>query len=501
MSSQNSLKDVTSNKEHGFIDDIAQPGHVSQKQILSPLDKEAERRLSRKIDLHIVPIVAMLYLWCFIDRANIGNARIAGMEKDLGMSGYDYNIALTAFYASYIVFEIPSNLMAKAVGPGRWLPILTIGFGILSLATAFVHSFGALVAVRFLLGIFECGLLPGIAYYLSRWYRRDELVFRLSLYLVTAPLAGAFGGLMASGFITIDPVGPVHTWRHIFLWEGLITTLIGIVGYILLTDRPSVARWLTEEEKALAEARIKSENAGTTVALERMKGSAVRQGIFNINTALLAWQFLWVNVTVQGIAVFMPTIVRTLFPGRTVVHQQLLSAPPYVFGACVNIIVPLIASKTARRGYCMLATAPMAIIGFAIFLGSNNTNAKYAGAFLVTAGSFPFGALCTGATSANSSPDSARASAIGAVVMVGNIGGLISSWTFLAKDAPRFVPGNSINLTAGILVFLTTIVMLGYQMWENKQRDLGRRDHRLEGLSVDEQAYLGSRHPAFRYAY
>ncbi|KAK4057779.1 hypothetical protein OIO90_000998 [Microbotryomycetes sp. JL221] len=499
MSSQNSLKDVTSHKEN-FIDDIAQPGHVATRQIVTPLDTEAEKRLSRKIDLHIVPIVAMLYLWCFIDRANIGNARIAGMEKDLKMAGYDYNVALSAFYVTYIVFEIPSNLCAKWIGPGKWLPILTIGFGVLSLATAFVQSFGALVAVRALLGVFECGLLPGIAYYLSRWYRRDELVFRLSLYLTTAPLAGAFGGLLASGLIKAKPIGVIHTWRHIFVWEGVITTVIGILGYIFLTDRPSVARWLTPEEKALAEARIKSENAGAAVALEQLKGKAVKQGIFNINTALLSFQFLFVNVTVQGIAVFMPTIIRTLFPQRSVIQQQLLSVPPYVFGAFVNLVVPLVAWKTARRTYCMIATAPLAIIGFAIFLGSNNTNAKFAGAFLVTAGAFPFGALCTGHTSANSSPDSARASAIGTVVMVGNIGGLISSWTFTPQYAPRFVPGNAINLAGGIIVFLTSFVMLFYAMWENKQRELGKRDHRLEGLSADEQAYLGHRHPAFRYA-
>lgn len=129
-------------------------------------DAKAEARLRRKIDVHIIPIVAVMYLFCFIDRANIGNARLAKLKKDLGMTGYDYNTLLSAFYVAYILFELPSNLMCKRVGPGKWLPFLTFCFGILSLCMAFVHSFGAAIALRFLLGVAEAGHLPGIAYYL-----------------------------------------------------------------------------------------------------------------------------------------------------------------------------------------------------------------------------------------------------------------------------------------------------------------------------------------------
>jgi MFS family permease len=95
------------------------------------------------------------------------------------------------FYIAYIIFEIPSIVCCKYFGPGKWIPFISFGFGLLSLCTAFVHNFGQAAGVRFLLGVFEAGMLPGIAYYLSRWYRKSELAFRLSLYLTTAPLAGA----------------------------------------------------------------------------------------------------------------------------------------------------------------------------------------------------------------------------------------------------------------------------------------------------------------------
>lgn len=111
-----------------------------------------------------------MYLFCFIDRANIGNARLAGLEKELGLKGYDYNLVLTVFYISYIIFELPSNLCCKWLGPGWFIPGLTLSFGVASIGTAFVDTKAEICAVRFVLGIFEAGMLPGIAYYMTRWY-------------------------------------------------------------------------------------------------------------------------------------------------------------------------------------------------------------------------------------------------------------------------------------------------------------------------------------------
>jgi MFS family permease len=183
----------------------------------------------------------------FIDRTNIGkrlsdhydtysinlfqgNARLAGFEKDLKLKGYDYNTVLSVFYISYIIFEIPSTICCKVMGihiytplhlscakfdsgPGWFLPLTTFGFGAASIATAFVKTRAQACAVRFILGIFESGVMPGCAYYLSRWYRRDELTFRLGLWMTMAPLSGAVGGLLASGILKLSNIGSLHGWQ------------------------------------------------------------------------------------------------------------------------------------------------------------------------------------------------------------------------------------------------------------------------------------------------
>lgn len=136
------------------------------------------------------------------------------------MKGYDYNALLSIFYISYLIFEIPGNALCKYIGPGWFIPGCVIGFGAASIGAAFVTDFASMAGVRFLLGVFEAAMLPANIYYLSRWYTRDELVFRICFFILSASLAGAFGGLLASGILTLDQVAGVTRWRMIFFIEG-----------------------------------------------------------------------------------------------------------------------------------------------------------------------------------------------------------------------------------------------------------------------------------------
>ncbi|GAA5836740.1 hypothetical protein JCM11251_002714, partial [Rhodosporidiobolus azoricus] len=290
------------------VEEVALHGHVATDKYGRPLvhfDPKAEAALARKIDWHILPIVALLYLFCFIDRANIGNARLAGLERDLGMTGYDYNILLTSFYVAYVVFEFPCQMLNKWVGPGRSIPVLSFCFGLLTFVVAYCNTFGAVVAVRFLLGIAEGAIFPGIAFYLSRFYRKDELGFRLSCYIVCAPLAGAFGGLLASGFLKVKPIGSVDSWRLIFFCEGIISMGIAIISWFLMPNDPESCRWLSEEERALASARIKSENVGQTEVIDALQRKAILHGVFNPTTLISSLIFLFDNITVQGVGFFL----------------------------------------------------------------------------------------------------------------------------------------------------------------------------------------------------
>ncbi|KAJ6542077.1 major facilitator superfamily domain-containing protein [Mycena vulgaris] len=487
-----------------------------------------EKRLRSKLDRRIMPLVCLLYgmfatrlePFCFLDRVNVGFASLAGLQKSLGLHGVQYNIGLTCFYTTYVVIEAPSNLLGKHFGMGKWLAGCAFGFGICCLASAFVRNFGEFCLVRALLGVFEGGMLPGIAFWLSKFYRRRELTQRspvaVSLVLASSNIGAACGGLIASGILKIDHIGWLKTWRNIFLIEGLITTVVALCIFFLMIDSPMHASWLTEEEKILAIGRIESEYPAVNEVAQHTRAQTLRQGLLNINTWLVSIGFLFINIAVQGAAVFLPTVIGSLFPGKTSIEKQLLSVPPYFFAALVQVIVPWISMRVDTRGPFMAGHAAVGIIGYAIFVGSSSAHARYAACFLVAGGAFPFGAFSPGLVAVNTGPDATRAVALGVVASVGNVGGIIASpfpsspprvltasrqstWTYVSSDAPNYRKGNTLNLAGMAIVLAITAATIVYMKWENAQRARGARDHRLIGLAPGEESQLGHLHPEFRY--
>ncbi|KAA8646597.1 uncharacterized protein ATNIH1004_008030 [Aspergillus tanneri] len=437
----------------------------------------------------------MLWLFCFIDRANIGNARIAGMDDSLELRGYDYNFILSCFYIPYILLEMPATILCKRIGPGWFIPTTALLFGICSFATAFVKTRAQMCALRFLLGVFEAGMLPGIAYYLSCWYKRAELAFRLSLYLVMSPLAGAFGGILASGILRLGHFGSLTQWRMIFGIEGIITIALSVLSYATLTDRPETAIWLSSEEKYLCKLRLKLEHAGQTEAINTIDRAKLWRGVMNPITLSTAVVFLFSNITVQGLGVFLPTIISTIYPEASTIQRQLYSVPPYIVGALFDVFVPALSWKLDRRQIFIVISTPTIIVGYILFLASHSTTVRYVACYLIASTAFVAGPLSSAQVSANVASDTSRTSAIATNVLFGNIGGLVSSWTYLVKDAPDYTIGNGLNLACA---FMQLVVSLGTLLWlrrDNKKREGRNVVQDLAGLDKQEIEYLDWKHP------
>jgi MFS family permease len=200
-----------------------------------------ERKITTKIDMYIIPFVSILYLMAFLDRVNIGNARAFGLETELGMTGVQYNTALTIFFVPYIICEIPSNMLLKHFSPRVWLSICCIGFGAVTAFQGLVQNYAGLLVTRFFLGVFECGMFPGCFFLLSGWYRRHEAQKRFSLFFSSTSLAGAFGGLLASAIGNMDYVRGFRGWRWIFIIEGCFTVVLGVVFLFTFPSFPEQA--------------------------------------------------------------------------------------------------------------------------------------------------------------------------------------------------------------------------------------------------------------------
>ena len=455
---------------------------------------EEEKRLVRKIDWRILPVVTVLYLANFIDRTNIGNARVAGLEKDLQLVGTQYNLGLSIFYILYSFSEVPSNLILKKVGADIWIPTLVLGFGIISFATSWIKNFGDFMAVRALLGLMEGGMMPGVAYYLSTWYRRDELVFRICIFVSASSISGAFGGLLASGLLKIRQLDglPHGQWRNIFLVEGAVTILLALAGYFLLPGPKERTKFLSDRQREIAVGRLQ---ADAVMEDPTIKDSGWLRAFKSVNTWVCAICFLLNNMSVQGISLFMPSLLRGM--GHSVIKSQLYTVPVYVVASVWSIALAYASFKWGKRGYPMLITTPFAILGLAMLLGTPNRNVNYGAIFLLAVGIFPQGPLMLTWATNNSEPSTVRAVSSAFVVSVGSLGPIVSSWIYLPKDQPRYKIANSTQLGAQCTVLFLVIFLIWHNTQENKKRAAGGRNYRLDKPPhVVER--LGNLHPDFR---
>ena len=177
----------------------------------------SQRRLVTKIDLRVIPVLSLLYLLAFLDRTNIANASVFGLQKDLKLHGNQYNTALTMFFIPYIVFEIPSNIILKKLKPHVWLSACMFLFGLVTICQGLVQNWSGLLATRFFLGLAETGMFPGSFYLIGMWYKRSEAQKRYSFFFGSTSLAGAFGGLLASAIGKMDGMRGYNGWRWIFV--------------------------------------------------------------------------------------------------------------------------------------------------------------------------------------------------------------------------------------------------------------------------------------------
>jgi hypothetical protein len=279
--------------------------------------------------------------------------------------------------------------------------------------------------------------------------------------------------------------------------------VVAIVGYFTLTDSIHTARWLTEDEKRFLQARLKSELVGQKQLVDKTHKKLIWKGITNTTSLACAMMFLFDNISVQGTAVFLPSVVRGIFPAPKydVIDQQLLTVPPNVAGAIATLAFAYASAKFRIRSVFVVSGTVLMIIGYSMFLGSKNLYVRYAASFFATSGAFTMGALLPAYAAVNTNNDSERTGAIAVTVFFGNIGGLISTWSYLSKYAPNYVPGNALNLAGAIVMIIIAVCLVSWQRWENKQREAGKRDWKLEGLSEDEIQMLGSDHPHFRLRY
>ncbi|KAL4779566.1 major facilitator superfamily domain-containing protein [Aspergillus varians] len=456
-----------------------------------------DRALLWKLDLKLVPWLSLLYLISFLDRTNIGNAKLVNLQEDLNMSDSQYNAALTIFFVSYSVFEPLTNILLKRLRPSVFIPIIMVLWGICMMCMGFVHNWAGLMAVRWFLGLSEAGLFPGVGYFLSCWYKRSEFGVRMAIFFSAAALAGSFGGLLAAAIALMDGIGGKEGWAWIFILEGLATIFIGVASFWMVYDFPDEARFLSDDDRKRVLRRLASDQQASAEH-EQFKVTYFWNSLRDWKTYTGMMIYMGADGCLYAFSLFVPTIINEL--GYEHIHAQLLSVPPYAAAAVVTVAIGFIADRTRQRGICNMLVSVLGITGFAMLLGAKSAGARYAGTFLGAMGIYPAISNTISWTSNNVEGVYKRGVTLGFVIGWGNLNGIVSSNIYRGEDGPEFYPGHG-TVLAYLVLFQFGGSLLQYILLrrENAKRRRGERDHWVEGLDQNEIQLLGDQKPDFMY--
>ncbi|OWT43056.1 major facilitator superfamily domain-containing protein [Pochonia chlamydosporia 170] len=368
------------------------------------IDPKRERQLTRKLDLFIAPIMTIIFLNAYLDRANIGNAASAEIPPKYVPRNHHQN---------------PTNKT------GRMIPLLIFCWSVVLIGTGFMHNKAQLYASRLLLGVFESGIFPCLALYLSTFYQPQEQALRVSYLFVSSALSGSFGGLFAYALLKMDGISGLQGWRWLFIIEGCGSVLIAILVFFVLPDNFETAKFLNEEDKKLM--RIRAEINARYNGKPDFDWKEVRKAATDVKLYISCWSQFMADICSFGLSSFLPLIIKSF--GYGTVTTQLLTIPVFFWASFAYIVISYFSDKFKRRAFFMMPACFVTAIGYAVNLGIPVTNRAvlYFSTFLIAPGVYIIVGLNCAWLLNSHAPYYKRAMAIGMNQSIGNCAGIVVS--------------------------------------------------------------------------
>ncbi|KAL1586108.1 hypothetical protein WHR41_04747 [Cladosporium halotolerans] len=449
---------------------------------LSPEEKLIEKKLKKKIDALIMPTVVVVYLMNYIDRNNYAAARLQGLVEDLNLEGNQYQTGLSILFVGYVLMQVPSNAVMNYVGrPSIYIGFFTAAWGLVSLLTSQTTDFGSIVACRFILGIVEAPFFAGVLFYLSKWYTKSELNLRMSIFYSASLMSGAFGPLIAAGILSgMDGARGLGAWQWLYIIEGAITILIGLIVMVVLPDFPDTWKSLSPEEKHVANRRLALDAAEADVdepgGMSQLRG--IKLAFLDPKTWVLAIAYHGITGA-AGFQNFFPTLAKETFNYDSNVINLLLAAPPYVFIIFWSLGHSLLSDRVGNRFWFFLYPVPIVLVGCFIFMFAHNNGARYFSLFLMMFIFAMNGTTYAWIANAIPRPPAKRAAALAFINSFGNAASIWTPFTYFTWSSPYFHPA------MGIIIGLTAIAgICGIILRFLLERD-NKRLARLENESVE----------------
>ncbi|KAJ5226890.1 MFS general substrate transporter [Penicillium citrinum] len=450
---------------------------------------QEQRGIIRKIDLRLILMLGFLHCVCLIDRGNLGTAAVAGMEQELRLVGTQYSTIAVAFFPPYIAFQVLGPVLVRKIGPINYLSGICFVWGAVMLSAGFVKKWTEMVGIRIIIGALEAGFFPASVYLISTWYTRYDIQKRYAIFYLLGCVASAFTGILSYGITFMRGLGGLTAWRWIFIIQGLITCVLGVIGWFVLVGFPdqmkkSKRKFLSSEEYDFIIRRITKDRADASLEPFNI-GKYLKAGL-DINIWGIGFIYYSTTTTAYALSYFLPIIYRQGM-GFSTGASLCLFAPPYAAAGILMVATSWLGDRYHIRGPILIFNAMITIIGLPLMGFTKSNASRLVGAFLVTMGANS-NVPCAMAYQANNIRGQWKRAVSSAIfVGLGASGGMTGSLVYRSQDAPSYHPGilTCTGLSGLIILLVVSLSIRFYYL--NKKADRG--EIVIAGL------------PGFRYTY
>lgn len=415
---------------------------------LAFFDTPELKKIMRKVKFRLIPIIVLMFALAMLDRSNVGFVKHY-IEVDAGIGSAAYALGAGIFFIGYALFEVPSNMILHRVGARFWLSRIMVTWGIVSICMVLVRDPYSFYALRFLLGVAEAGFTPGAILFLTYWFPKTFRGQAYGWFYLGVPIALMLGGPFSGWLLESSFTLGFKNWQWMFIVQGVLTVIVGIIGYFILVSRPDDAKWLKADEKEILNQAL---NLDREISAE-----TELTGNKNVFRDWRVWRFVFIYFAIQmsvyGILFYLPTKLATLLKMQVGLEVGYYSAIPWV---CTLVLLPIITRYADRKAnwttmaICMLSCAVFGIVA------STLANSLFSFMIFVSIAIVGFIVVQPIFWNIPTQYLSGRAIAIGTALIgsLGNLGG------FVAPNLKNYLDGYWHNDMAGLLA-LAVVGLIG----------------------------------------
>ncbi|KAI1120126.1 retrograde regulation protein 2 [Nemania abortiva] len=465
-------------------EDASERRRAADPALGEPPTPEEEKAVIRKLDWRLMPMIFAIYSLSVLDRSNLGNAHVAGLDESIGLSGDQYSTLGTFFYVTYIVFQ-GAAAGWKHFPAHAWVAFIVLSFATISSSQAATQNYAGMVVLRLLLGATEA-MYAGVPVYLSFFYPRDKVGFRQGIFLSGSALANAYGG--ALGYAITQIKSHIEPWRILFLIEGLPTLILAVVAWFCFPDDIESAKFLTGREKQVVMHMVSRDQTADVVNHTGLRVRDFWAAFKDWRSYLTGIMYFGCNVSFASLPLFVPTIVAEI-GSFSRIQANGLSAPPYLLTFILIIIFGFISDRVRLRGPFVCFFSLVAAIGFLLLATTEGAVPRYLGVYLAIT-IFVSVAILIPWVSNTHNTESKRAGGFAIFATFGQAGPLLGTNIFPSNEAPYYRKGSWISFSFCLLVAVISAVFSFLLHRENRKLDKAQAGEGEEGVRPSTFRYV-----------